>query len=517
MLKIEDMFAGYRIVRLLGAGGMGEVYLAQHPRLSRLDAIKVLPATLSADADFADRFRREADLTASLWHPHIIGVHDCGEFEGRLWISMDYVDGTDAAHVLAAHPEGMTASDAIEIVDAIAEALDFAHHRGLLHRDVKPANILLGAGDGGRQRILLADFGIGRELEGISGLTATNMTIGTVHYAAPEQLMGEVVDGRADQYALACTAFHMLTGRHLFDESNPAVVISRHLNSAPPALSAFRRELSDMDPVMQRALAKHPSDRFDSCVDFASALRNSLNESYQPFHRSRHGGGRPRPAPAALTVLGAVTIPDQTPSAPSPSLRSAGRRALFAIVATIAVIVSGVTAAVLWPRSGGGGPESSSSGASTSQLIQSPVSATTQPITPGSAHADSTSANSAAELVKAVLPQVSEIVQIGEDNDPNHLFGRPNGYIAASVLIDSRLPRCTELGADCGAMIEQWPDQAAAQARADYIQSMRRAMPMLGQEWDTVRGNLLLRVAGTLKPSEAEGYESALTNQLTSG
>jgi serine/threonine-protein kinase len=102
---------------------MGEVYLAQHPRLSRLDAIKVLPATLTAANDFADRFRREADLTASLWHPHIVGVHDCGEFDGHLWISMDYVDGTDAAHVLAAHREGIGASDAIDIVDAIADAL----------------------------------------------------------------------------------------------------------------------------------------------------------------------------------------------------------------------------------------------------------------------------------------------------------------------------------------------------------------------------------------------------------
>jgi serine/threonine protein kinase, bacterial len=146
---------------------MGEVYLAQ--RLSRQDAIKVLPATLTADSDFADRFRREADLTASLWHPHIVGVHDCGEFDGHLWISMDYVDGTDAAHVLAAHREGIGASDAIDIVDAIADALDFAHHRGLLHRDVKPANILLSAGDDGRQRILLANFGIGERR--LSGLT----------------------------------------------------------------------------------------------------------------------------------------------------------------------------------------------------------------------------------------------------------------------------------------------------------------------------------------------------------
>lgn len=137
------MFAGYRIVRQVGAGGMGEVYLAQHPRLSRQDAIKILPAELTADGNFAERFRREADLTAALWHPHIVGVHDRGEDEGRLWISMDFVDGTDAARLLAENPDDLSATDVVAIVQAIADALDFAHEQGLLHRDVKPANILL--------------------------------------------------------------------------------------------------------------------------------------------------------------------------------------------------------------------------------------------------------------------------------------------------------------------------------------------------------------------------------------
>jgi serine/threonine protein kinase, bacterial len=157
------------------------------------------------------------------------------------------------------------------------------------------------------------------------------------------------------------------------------------------------------------------------------------------------------------------------------------------------------------------------SGTDTSQLSRSLATETklpaiALPTTPGSAHTDSATANSAAESAKAAIPEVTEIVEVSEDNDPNNLIGRPNGYVAASVLIDSRLPRCTDLGADCGAMIEQWPDQAAAQARADYIQTMLKSMPMLGQEWDTVKGGLLLRVAGTLKPSEAQAYESALTH-----
>lgn len=125
---------------------------------------------------------------------------------------------------------------------------------------------------------------------------------------------------------------------------------------------------------------------------------------------------------------------------------------------------------------------------------------------------DPVTAQSVAESIRATIPQVTELIEITEDNDPNNLMGRPNGYVEATVLVDSRLPKCNTLGADCGAMIEQWPDQAAAQSRADYIQAMRREMPMLGQEWDTVKGDLLLRVTGALKPSEAKAYESAFTS-----
>jgi serine/threonine-protein kinase len=190
---------------------MGEVYLVRHPRLPRLDALKVLPESVSADEEFRARFNREADLAATLWHPHVVGVHDRNEFEGRLWISMDYMDyveGNDAARQLREkYPRGMPADDVAEIVSAVAEALDYAHERGLLHRDVKPANILLTAGSGISRRIVLADFGIARHADDDGSVTRTNMTVGSVSYTAPEQLMGEAIDGRADQYSLAATAF----------------------------------------------------------------------------------------------------------------------------------------------------------------------------------------------------------------------------------------------------------------------------------------------------------------------
>jgi serine/threonine protein kinase, bacterial len=243
-------FAGYRIIRLLGSGGTGEVYLAEHPRLPRRDAVKVLPADVSAGAEYRERFVREADLAAKLWHPNIVSVHDRGERNGQLWIAMDYVDRLDAGRLLASRfPMGMPPDQVVHIVTAVASALDYAHRQGLLHRDAKPANIMLSrrGDDEDKQRVLLADFGIARNVDDISGLTATNITVGTVAYAAPEQLMGEELDGRADEYALAATAYQLLTGSQLFPHSNPAVVISHHLNSPPPALADTHPELAALD------------------------------------------------------------------------------------------------------------------------------------------------------------------------------------------------------------------------------------------------------------------------------
>jgi serine/threonine protein kinase len=272
-LTSGETFAGYTIVRLLGSGGMGEVYLAKHPRLPRHDALKVLPPGVSSDTEFRERFNREADLAAALYHPHIVGVHDRGEDEGHLWISMDFVDGPDSAQFLRTrYPTGMPRDAAIDIVAAVADALDYAHKRGLLHRDVKPANILLAEPGKDDQRILLADFGIARLLDDVSGLTATNMTVGTVIYAAPEQLTDVPVDGRADQYSLAATAYHLLTGAPPFAHSNPAVVIGQHLTASPPKPSDKHGQLADLDAPFATALSKNPRDRYESCRDFAAAL-----------------------------------------------------------------------------------------------------------------------------------------------------------------------------------------------------------------------------------------------------
>jgi serine/threonine protein kinase, bacterial len=270
-------FAGYTIIRRLGSGGMGEVYLAQHPRLPRQDALKVLKAEVSADGEYRERFHREADSAAALWHPHIVAVHDRGEDDGQLWIGMDYVDGIDAGQLLEdQYPNGMPGSEVVSIITSVADALDYAHERKVMHRDVKPANILIANPETVDRRILLADFGIAGLVGESTGLTATNMTVGTVAYAAPEQLMGNDLDGRADQYALAASAYQLLTGSPPFQHSNPAVVISQHLSALPPAIGGRVPELAGLDPVFAKALAKDPKDRYLRCVDFARALGHHL-------------------------------------------------------------------------------------------------------------------------------------------------------------------------------------------------------------------------------------------------
>ncbi len=365
-LQEGDVFAGYTIVRRLGAGGMGQVYLAQHPRLPRRDALKILPSELTVNDEFRQRFNREADLAASLYNEHIVGIHDRGEYEGQLWISMDYVEGTDAARLLRSrYPSGMPKAEVVEIISAVADALDYAHSRGLLHRDVKPANILLGD-TSPRRRILLADFGIARELGEISGLTATNMLVGTTAYCSPEQLQGADLDARADQYALGCTAYNLLTGSAPFHHSNPAVVISQHLSAPPPLISERRPDLAELDPVIAKALAKSPGDRYATCADFAAALAGQPDTA------------RPTEVIAAPTEVLATS---QSPSRPSQQARGRRFGPVTLVAALVAVALVGV-AAVIGVRMLGGHANQPNSSPPSQSVAPPTSSAAAPPSTP---------------------------------------------------------------------------------------------------------------------------------------
>ena len=385
-----DLFAGYQILRPLGFGGMGEVYLVAHPRLPRHDALKILPAEMSADAEFRGRFNREAELVSALYHPHIVGIHDRGEFAGQLWISMDFIDGPDAGRLLRErYPAGMPPWEVSEIVTAVADALDYAHARGLLHRDIKPPNILLTNPERGRRRILLADFGIARNTAENSGLTDTNVTLGTVNYAAPEQLMGSAVDGRADQYGLAGTAYTLLTGSPLFADSNPAVVIGRHLNAVPPRLAERRPELAALDPVLAKALSKNPADRYRTCTEFADALRAAVETGRHQRLPQPPATPAVRPPEQHTAILPRDYRAEETP-VPVPAPRSRWPWALAGLA--LALILAALVVAV-WPR------QQSGSGSAATVTSTSRTPATSRPATSSPATSSPATSSVAASAI----------------------------------------------------------------------------------------------------------------------
>jgi beta-glucosidase-like glycosyl hydrolase/serine/threonine protein kinase len=249
-------FAGFTIVRLLGSGYAGTVYLAADPRNGRRVALKIMRAEVSADPHFRDRFGRETDLVLSLNHPNIVAVVDHGESGRRLWVATEFVDGPDAGQLVRErYPSGMPQRAVSIIVNGVAEALDFAHDRGLVHEHVKPTNILLGDPYSDGYRILLAGFGTAPRVDNVADITAPT---GLVDYAASEQLTGRSVDGRTDQYGLAATAFHLLTAA-------PHVAHSVPLADSHP-------DLAELDQVFGKALASDPGERYDTCRDFAAAL-----------------------------------------------------------------------------------------------------------------------------------------------------------------------------------------------------------------------------------------------------
>lgn len=273
-------FAGYTVIRMLGTSGMGEVYLAQHPTLPRNDALKVLPAALTDDSGFRLRFHQEAGIATSLHHPHIVQVYERGEFEGRLWTTMEYVDATTTVAELMRErfPAGMPPGEMLPIVTAVAQALDYAHQRGMLHRDVQPAKIMLTNPGHGQQRILLTDFGIADQPDDAATAAAIGLPLGPRPYAAPEQLIGSDVDSRADQYGLAATAFYLLTGTPPYEDPDPAAVTAR------AKVSDRRVDLARFDSVFSTAFADAPANRFSSCLEFAEAL--TARAAVSPDYRS---------------------------------------------------------------------------------------------------------------------------------------------------------------------------------------------------------------------------------------
>ena len=271
---------------------MGAVYRAVHVHLGRTVALKLLNPDLAQSEEFRERFIREARAAAELDHPNIVPVYDAGEFEGRLFIAMKYIEGTDLAQVLAEEPR-QTAQKTLDVMMQLAAALDAAHEHGLIHRDVKPANALIDD----EERVYLTDFGLTRRVDSHRPLTQTGRAVGTAAYLAPEQIRGEPLDKRVDVYALGCVLYQCLTGQPPFQRDTDMLIMWAHVGAEPPSLSGERPDLPPrVDAVINKALAKSRDDRFDSCGELVRTFQEAIQPGSTPpgGHVPARDGDMPR-------------------------------------------------------------------------------------------------------------------------------------------------------------------------------------------------------------------------------
>ncbi|SHN36819.1 serine/threonine-protein kinase [Cryptosporangium aurantiacum] len=310
--------AGYELQSLIGRGGMAYVYRAEDTRLGRVVAVKVLAPELAQNDEFRQRFLRESRLAASLDHPNIIPIYEAGEADGHLYLAMRYVEGADLKVVLKRRGT-LTVDETMALFGQVGAALDAAHQAGLVHRDVKPANILVSAATtpAGRDHVYLSDFGLTKRASSLTGVTATGIVVGTMDYVAPEQIGGKAVDARTDVYALGCVLYQALTGKVPFIRDDDAALLWAHLMEMPTPVSSVRPEIPvAVDQVIATAMAKGPEGRFASCGDFIAALGAAFGGQQVNLPASASGGPgvSPNSAPPATHPE-----PPQPPTAQTPT------------------------------------------------------------------------------------------------------------------------------------------------------------------------------------------------------
>lgn len=354
-LRPGDVFVGYTIERVLGAGGMGAVYLAKDPRLPRRTALKLLDRNLTAGDDIRVRFEQEADHASRLEHPNIVAIFDRGRDSGQDWIAMQYVPGTDASEAVRDRP--MDPERAVHIITETAKALDYAHENGVIHRDVKPANILLGnAGSGQPERVVLTDFGIAKALNDTQQLTKSGSLVATLLYAAPEVFEGIRLDGRSDVYSLGCTLFRLLTGRVPYPGPDLLAIVRGHLEAPIPSPSTLRPELPrEFDEVIQRALGKNRDLRTPNCLALAEAARRALAVPSVPIPEARYSRTQPTAIRREVPYQPPPPPPPPTRSlltnSPAPNRRPRRSRIAFAGAVLASIGLVAVVAFVFWPDS----------------------------------------------------------------------------------------------------------------------------------------------------------------------
>jgi hypothetical protein len=312
-LQVGDEFAGHRIEGVLGRGGMGVVYRVTDLRLNRPAALKVITPALSADDDFRRRFQRESQVAASVRQQNVVTIFQAGEADGLLFVTMELVHGSDLRAFIADRGR-VDLTTTAAIVGQIATALDAAHAASLVHRDVKPANVLIAGGS--PLHVYLTDFGLTKRTSSQSGITRTGLFVGTIDYAAPEQIKGWPVDARADVYALGCLLFEMLTGKPPFRRDNEYATMYAHTSDPPPVLSTIVPGTpAALDAVLARALAKDPEQRFPSAGDLARAVQAAVagQAPLEPERTVATGRAAPPPPPSNA---GTLAFPTGAPTAP---------------------------------------------------------------------------------------------------------------------------------------------------------------------------------------------------------
>jgi hypothetical protein len=310
--------AGCRIEKRLRPGGMSVVYLAEHLHLGRKVALKLLDPRLAQDEDYRKRFIRESRLAAGLYHPNIVPIYDAGEAEGIPYIMMHFVEGSDLSEMIAGDGP-LTPEHILPVLSQVTGALDAAHDRGLVHRDVKPANILIASGDGPEPvgHVYLTDFGLAKQVESGTRLTRAGLFMGTLDYVAPEQIQGQGVDRRADVYSLGCVVYECFAGAPPFQRESEVAMMYAHIQEDPPKVTERRAELSSrLDGVVAKAMAKDPEERWGSCGELLEAIREVLERPTQAIVTQP-----PAAAEAAATETEGGAAPAEPEAAPvSPAL-----------------------------------------------------------------------------------------------------------------------------------------------------------------------------------------------------
>lgn len=353
---VGDEFAGYLLRAVVGRGGMSVVFQAENPRLGSVVALKVLAPELATNDVFRARFLEESRIAASLNHPNVIPIYDIGPSDGLLYIAMRYVTGTDLRALLKKQAP-IPPADAVFLVGQAARALDTAHRKGLVHRDVKPGNLLIEQGlDGDPDHVYLSDFGITKYALSRSGLTKTGEFLGTLDYVSPEQIQDSFVDGKADQYSLGCVLYECLTGRVPFVKERDAAIIWAHVEETPQMPSAIRPELpAGIDDVFSRVMAKKPTYRYASCREFVDAARAALGSMAAATGRGdtvsairpQYGATSPtdmikQQGPAEPpAAAGGPARDERTPGPPAPRTRRRGRWPWVAALVALALIAAG--------------------------------------------------------------------------------------------------------------------------------------------------------------------------------